>query len=94
MTFKVIKSDLFKRQEKKLPKEIKKSLNKLIQQLKKDPYIGTPITSEDEIEMKLYMIIEEFHLNNLDEAESLVMSNPSFFKTFIIKRLKISFDKF
>ncbi len=68
---KVVMSNQVKKQLETLPKGVKKSFDKKIEQLKKNPYLGEPV---DPMEMKC-ILIEQFYNLEPFEVLSLVTSN-------------------
>jgi len=78
--YKIVKSDLIKKQEKLMPPEVKKEFDKALEELAKDPYaVGTLCTPSDFFTINCEMTEQIFGIEP-EEVLSMVVSNPEFFK--------------
>ena len=77
--YKIVKTELFKKQEKKLPKKVKKELDKTLDKLKENPYIGKICSKEETFEVHCIMIEQEYEITQ-EEVVSMILSNVDYFK--------------
>ena len=74
-SYKIKKSNLFKEQEKKLPKNIKKELDEALEKISEDPYsMGKPLNEEDLFELIFHLLGQTYDLD-FDEAFSICLSS-------------------
>lgn len=76
--FKIVKSDLFKKQEKNLPNDVKKSLAETLKEVAKNPFMGNPCDELDLFNINCEILEDYFSINH-DEVISILMSNLEFF---------------
>ena len=77
--YKIVKTELFKKQEKNLPKDIKKSLDTALERIKENPFIGKICSREETFEVHCIMIEQEYGITQ-EEVVSMILSNVDYFK--------------